>query len=293
MMTRLMYFNAVVETGSFSEAGRVLDVQPSSVSRQVTVLEKELGIALLNRTTRSIGLTEAGRQYYGYSRRILQELEEARQAVHALSDTPSGRLRLSMTVGFGESVVLPLIPAFMARYPDISVDIELTERVVDLVDENIDVALRSGRLPDSSLIATKVADNDFLLCATPAYLAQQGKPSTPDELVVFNCIRYGYVGWREWYLLGKQPVRLPINGPLTVNTVQGQKQLVLNHAGIALVPRWAVVDELGRGELVSVLPEHCFSPQESLSATYAIYLNRTLVSGKVRAFLDFLRSSLS
>ena len=292
-MTRLMYFNAVVETGSFSEAGRVLDVQPSSVSRQVTVLEKELGIALLNRTTRSIGLTEAGRQYYGYSRRILQELEEARQAVHALSDTPSGRLRLSMTVGFGESVVLPLIPAFMARYPDITVDIELTERVVDLVDENIDVALRSGRLPDSNLIATKVADNDFLLCATPAYLTQQGKPSTPDELAVFNCIRYGYAGWREWYLLGKRPVRLPINGPLTVNTVQGQKQLVLNHAGIALVPRWAVVDELGRGELVSVLPEHCFSPQETLSATYAIYLNRTLVSGKVRAFLDFLRTSLA
>ncbi len=293
MMTRLMYFNAVVETGSFSEAGRVLDVQPSSVSRQVTVLEKELGVALLNRTTRSIGLTEAGRQYYGYSRRILQELEEARQAVHALSDTPSGRLRLSMTVGFGESVVLPLIPAFMARYPDISVDIELTERVVDLVDENIDVALRSGRLPDSSLIATKVADNDFLLCATPAYLAQKGKPSTPEELSALNCIRYGYVGWREWYLLGKRPVRLPINGPLTVNTVQGQKQLVLNHAGIALIPRWAVVDELRRGELMSVLPEYAFSPQENLSATYAIYLNRTLMPGKVRAFLDFLRASLA
>ncbi|WP_345195339.1 LysR family transcriptional regulator [Kistimonas scapharcae] len=293
MMTRLMYFNAVVETGSFSEAGRVLDVQPSSVSRQVTALEKELGIALLNRTTRSIGLTEAGRQYYGYSRHVLQELEEARRAVHALSDTPRGRLRLSMTVGFGESVVLPLIPAFMARYPDIAVDIELTERVVDLVDENIDVALRSGRLPDSSLIATKVADNDFLLCATPAFLAQQGQPSTPDELTAFQCIRYGYAGWREWYLFDEQPARLPIQGSLTVNTVQGQKQLVLNHGGIALIPRWAVEDELSRGELVPLLPSHRFSPQENLSATYAIYLNRTLVSGKVRAFLDFLRASLA
>ncbi len=288
-----MYFNAVVESGSFSEAGRMLDVQPSSVSRQVTALEKELGVALLNRTTRSIGLTEAGRQYYGYSRRVLLELEEARRAVHALSDTPRGRLRLSMTVGFGESVVLPLIPAFMARYPDIAVDIELTERVVDLVDENIDVALRSGQLPDSSLIATRVAENDFLLCATPAFLTQEGQPSSPDELAAFNCIRYGYAGWREWYLLDEQPVRLAINGSLTINTVQGQKQLVLNHGGIALIPRWAVEDELRRGELATLLPAHRFSPQESLSATYAIYLNRTLVSGKVRAFLDFLRASLT
>ena len=198
-----------------------------------------------------------------------------------------------MTVGFGESVVLPLIPAFMARYPDIGLDIELTERVVDLVDENIDVALRSGQLPDSSLIATKMAENDFLLCATPAFLVQHGQPSSPDELAAFNCIRYGYVGWREWYLLNEQPVRLTINGSLTVNTVQGQKQLVLNHAGIALIPRWAVSSELYRGELKAVLSEHRFSPQESLSATYAIYLNRRLLPAKVRAFLDFLRASLT
>ncbi|MGR5149221.1 LysR substrate-binding domain-containing protein [Photobacterium alginatilyticum] len=288
MITRLQYFNCVVETGSISEASRVFDVQPSSISRQIATLEQELGVRLLNRTTRNLGLTEAGQRYYDYSQRIVAELDEAKRAVNDLQQSPKGRLRVSMTVGFGESVILPLIPDFLAMYPDIDVDLELTERVVDLVEENTDVAIRSGRLPDSTMIAKKLLANNFLLCASPEYLAKRGTPDSPQSLSNHQCIRYGYAGWREWYLMEAPIKRLDIGSAITVNTVNGQKQLLLSHAGLALMPLWAVQQELHRGELINVLPQHTFSPYEVMSSTYAIYLKRELVSPKIRVFLDYL-----
>lgn len=288
MITRLMYFNCVVETGSISETSRIFDIQPSSVSRQVAALEKELGVRLLNRTTRNIGLTEAGRTFYEYSQRIVSELDEAKRAVNDLQESPKGQLRVSMTVGFGESIVLPLIPEFMAAYPDINVELELTERVVDLVEENIDIAIRSGRLPDSNLIAKQLAYNNFLLCSSPEYLAKYDVIQSPFELDQYDCIRYGYVGWRDWYVMGDKATKLAINAGLTVNTVNGQKQLLLNQGGLALMPLWAVKDELKSGALVHVLPEHTFSPYEIISSTYAIYLKRELISPKIRVFIDFL-----
>ncbi len=157
MITRLHYFNCVVETGSISAASRIFDVQPSSISRQLAALETELGIRLLNRTTRNIGLTEAGSTYYHYSQRIVAELDEANRAVNDLQQSPKGNLKVSMTVGFGESCVLPLVPGFMQTYPDVNIELELTERVVDLVEDNADIAIRSGRIPDSNLIASKAS----------------------------------------------------------------------------------------------------------------------------------------
>lgn len=288
MITRLQYFNCVVETGSISEASRLFDVQPSSISRQIAALEKDLGVRLLNRTTRNLGLTEAGQRYYDYSQRIVAELDEAKRAVNDLQQSPRGKLRVSMTVGFGESVVLPLIPGFLHQYPDIDVDLELTERVVDLVEENIDVAIRSGRLPDSTMIAKKLLPNNFLLCASPEYLSSRGTPDSPHALNNHLCIRYGYTGWREWFLMGETVERLDVQSDITVNTVNGQKQLLLSHAGLALMPLWAVKKELKQGELVHVLPQHTFSPYEVMSSTYAIYLKRELVSPKIRVFIDYL-----
>jgi DNA-binding transcriptional LysR family regulator len=292
MFTRLHYFNCVVETGSISAASRVFDVQPSSISRQLAALETELGILLLNRTSRNVGLTEAGLTYYQYSQRIVAELDEANRAVNDLQQNPKGKLKVSMTVGFGESCVLPLIPAFMAQYPDVKIELELTERVVDLVEDNADIAIRSGRLPDSNLIARKLVDNDFLLCTSPQYLAEHGMPDSPDILVDFACIRYGYSGWRDWFLMDEKAIKLQIKDGLTVNSVNGQKQLVLNHAGLALMPLWAVKNELQNGTLVQVLAQHRFSPYESMSSTYAIYLKRDLISPKIRVFLDFLKQNI-
>ncbi|WP_028863459.1 LysR family transcriptional regulator [Psychromonas aquimarina] len=292
MLTRLHYFNCVVETGSISQASRIFDLQPSSISRQLAALEKELGITLLNRTTRNIGLTEAGQTYYQYSQRIVAELEQANRAVNDLQQNPKGNLKINMTVGFGESCVLPLIPAFIKKYPDIKIELELSERVIDLVEDNVDIAIRSGRLPDSNLIARKLADNNFILCASPEYLSTHGSPENTESLADYDCIRYGYSGWRDWFVIKEKARKLVIKEGLVVNSVNGQKQLLLNHAGLALVARWALKDELNNGTLVQVLADTVFSPYESLSSTYAIYLKRDLISPKVRVFLDFLKENI-
>jgi DNA-binding transcriptional LysR family regulator len=282
----------VVETGSISQASRVFDVQPSSISRQLAVLEQELGVRLLNKTTRNMGLTEAGQKYYEYSQRIVSEFDEAKKAVNDLQERPKGKLRISMTVGFGESIILPLIPNFMILYPDIDLKFELTERVVDLVEENIDVAIRSGRLADSTMIAKHLAFNNFFLCASPQYLADKGTPESPEDLLAHQCIRYSYSRWKDWYLMADKRVKLAVNNTISVNSVNGQKQLVLNDCGLTLMPRWAAKKELKDGSLVHVMPDHTFSPYEEISSTYAIYLKREMISAKTRVFLDFLVENL-
>ncbi|TPH13412.1 LysR family transcriptional regulator [Litorilituus lipolyticus] len=289
-INRLTYFNCVVEKGSISEASKHLDVQPSSISRQLVALEEELGVRLLNRTTRNVGLTEAGHKYYEYSQRVVAELEEAKRAINELQGNPTGTLRLSMTVGFGECVILPLIPLFREQYPNIDVELELTERVVDLIDENIDIAIRSGRLSDSTLISKHLMPNNFVVCASPSYLAKYGEPLTPNELDRHSCIKYSYRGWREWFIINETPSKLSIGKGLSINSVNGQKQLLLSHAGLALIPLWAVKEELNDGTLVQVLPQYVLSPYETLSSTYAIYLKRELTAPKTRVFLDFIAS---
>ncbi|MEY8250799.1 MAG: LysR substrate-binding domain-containing protein [Colwellia sp.] len=292
MFTRLHYFNCVVETGSISKASRLFDVQPSSISRQLTALEKELGIQLLNRTSRNIGLTEAGQTYYQYSRSIASDLDEANRAVNDLQQKPKGNLKISMTVGFAECCILPLIPSFSAQYPEIKLSLEMTGRVVDLVEENVDIAIRTGRLRDSNLIALKLANNNFLLCASPQYLVDHGLPDSPFNLMDFDCIRYEYSGWKNWFIMNEKPTKLAIKSALTIRSINGQKQLILNHAGLALMPAWAVKGELENGSLVQVLEQHVFSPYESLSSTYAIYSKRELVSPKIRVFLDYIKAHI-
>jgi DNA-binding transcriptional LysR family regulator len=292
MLTRLHYFNCVVETGSISKASRIFDVQPSSISRQLSTLEKELGVSLLNRTSRNIRLTEAGETYYHYSKGIASDLDEASRAVNDLQQKPTGNLKISMTVGFAECCILPLVPSFTAQYPEIKLSLEMTGRVVDLVEENVDIAIRTGRLPDSNLIALKLVDNDFILCASPQYLADNGLPDSPFQLMDFDCIRYEYSGWKNWFLMHEKPTKLAIKSSLTIRSINGQKQLILNHAGLALMPKWAVKGELENGSLVQVLKQYIFSPYESLSSTYAIYSKRELVSPKIRVFLDFIKAHI-
>ena len=287
-LNRLLYFNSVVETGSISKTSQIFDVQPSSISRQLAVLEQELGVRLLNKTTRNTGLTEAGHKYYEYSQRIVSEFDEAKRVVNDLQEAPKGKLNISMTVGFGESVVLPLISKFISLYPNIDIELELSERVVDLVEENIDVAIRSGRLPDSTMVARQLTLNNFLLCASPQYLVNHSTPHSPEDLINHQCIRYNYSRWKDWFLMAEVKTKLNLNNAISVNSVNGQKQLVLNDAGLALIPLWAIKNELEDGSLVQVIPEYTFSPYEELSATYAIYLKRDMISPKTRVFLDFL-----
>lgn len=292
MIKRLQYFNAVVETKNMSETSRIFDVQPSSISRQLTVLENDLGVRLINRNSRSISLTEAGYQFYRYSKQIIVELDEAKRVVNDLQEMPRGMLNISATVGFGEAVIIPLLPKFKAKYPEVDLRVELTERVLDLVEENVDVAIRSGSLSDSSMIATKLSINDFVLCASPTYLKVNGSPLRLEDLSNHLCIKYGYAGWGNWFLKGDKLESIEIENSIEINTVNGQKQLVLNHGGLALIPFWAVKGELDRGELVKVMSDYSFCPNGKETAVYAIFLRRELISPKIRVFLDFLKDQL-
>jgi DNA-binding transcriptional LysR family regulator len=181
----------------------------------------------------------------------------------------------------------------MARYPNIELELELTERIVDLVEENIDVAIRSGRLPDSTLVAKHLADNNFLLCASPQYLATNKTPHKPEDLIHHQCIRYSYMRWKDWYLMTGEKKKLDLNNGISINSVNGQKQLVLNNTGLALMPLWAIKNELTTGALIHVMPEYVFSPYEEISSTYAIYLKRDMISRKARVFLDFISEKIN
>lgn len=288
LFTRLAYFNCVVEQGSISKASRIFDIQPSSISRQLSALEKELHVRLLDRTTRNVGVTEAGQLFYQYSKRITAEFDEAKRAVSALHHSPRGSLKISTTVAFGESKILPLLPIFRAHFPEVSVEIEITERVVDLIEENVDIAIRSGRLPDSNLIAKKLVQNNFVLCSSPNYLTKKKAPQRIEDLAEHDCLVYGYKGWHDWFVLDTKPRKIDLSYYMEVDSVNGQKQLILNDGGIALIPQWAITEELNTGKLVPLLSEFTFSPCNYETSTYAIYQNRQLVSSKVRVFLDFL-----
>ncbi|MEH6453584.1 MAG: LysR substrate-binding domain-containing protein [Psychromonas sp.] len=292
MIKRLQYFNAVVEAKSISEASRVFDVQPSSISRQLAVLENDLGVRLINRNSRNVSLTEAGNRFYSYSKQIISELDEAKRVVNDLQQIPKGMLNISATVGFGEAVIIPLIPKFKAKYPEISLRVELTERVVDLIEENVDVAIRSGILSDSSMIAKKLSTNDFILCASPTYLKENGTPLTQEELANHLCIKYGYAGWGDWFLKGEKAEKIEVKNSIEINTVNGQKQMILNHGGLALIPFWAVKNELQNGQLAQVIHERSFCPHGKDTAAYAIFLRRELISPKIRVFMDFLKDHL-
>src|SRR5581483_1107867 len=186
----LQAFVQVAETGSFSEAARRLRSSKSAISRQVSGLETELGARLLHRTTRSLTLTEAGRGYFERAARILADLDDADRSVSTLQAAPRGKLRVNAPMSFGFLHLAPALPDFLARYAEVEVDVIMNDRFVDLVDEGFDVAVRIGHLEDSSLVARKLAPVRRVVCASPAYLAARGTPTSPEELKAHDCLCY-------------------------------------------------------------------------------------------------------
>ncbi len=284
----MVIFTRAVEEGSFSAAARDLDLTPSAVSKQIRRLEDRLGVRLFNRTTRRISLTEAGQGYYERSARIIQEIEEAEEAVTSLNENPRGTLRVAATAAFGRVEVLPRINDFLARYPDISMEFELTDRHVDLVEEGIDVAIQwREQMEDPSLIARKLCVNRRIICATPEYMQRNGLPSTPEQLLEHNCLTlYEVSQFNDWEFEDERKGRrvLHVKGNFRANTADGLYEAVLAGAGLARLSTWLVVPDIRAGRLVPVLPEY---PHEN-SAFYVLYPHRRHLSRKVRAFVDFL-----
>ena len=282
-------FVKVAELHSFSQAAARLNTSKSVVSRHVAALEAQLGLRLFHRTTRSLTLTEAGRGYFERVSQILVDLEAADQSVSHLQVVPRGRLKVSAPMSFGFLHLAPALPDFLAAYPELDVDVIMSDRFVDLVEDGFDVAVRIGALSDSSLIAKKLAPIRRVICASPQYIAAHGTPKTPKDLRDHQCLcNSGQSSGQEWRFNmpdGKR-VMVAVTGRMTMNNGDALRVAALNHLGLIDIPTFIVGRDLQAGALISVLEEYL--PQTL--ALHAVYSHARHLSPKVRAFIDFLAS---
>lgn len=279
-------FARVVETDGFSAAARRMGLSRAMVSRLVRQLEDALGTRLLNRTTRRLSLTEAGRAYYERCVSLLAELDALESSVSELTTDARGVLRVNAPVTFGYLHVAPLLPQFLQRHPQASIELTLNDRVVNLVEEGYDLAIRIGRLSDSSLVARRLAPVRLVACASPDYLARHGVPETPSDLAQHNCLGYTYAAQlREWVLeRGDERQTVHVRGNLDANSGDAIRVAGLAGLGIMLQPTFIVGDDLRRGALVRVLDDWVAAD----IAVHAVYPHRRHLSTKVRLFIDLL-----
>ena len=286
----LRSFVAVVESGSFVRAAEQMDASTAAISRRIAALEQALGSQLINRTTRRLDITEAGRRFYEDVLNIIQLLGEAEERVRVGREAATGLLRVAAPLSFGIGRIAPVLPAFMRRHPDLKVQLLLEDRYTDLHSEAIDVAVRiGGSLRDSSLIATRIGSISRIFCAAPDYLARNGEPTTPEEVKQHCCLHYSLLSLRdEWGFLFKDPGEtVDIRSSLSANNAEVLKKCAIEGMGITLLPRFVVEDALSEGCLQQVMDAYAPNP----SGLYAVRPSRRFVSARVRLFIDFLRES--
>ncbi len=284
----MQLFVRVVEEGSFSAAARFLGVTPSSVSRQVSQLEGELGARLFHRTTRKQSLTEPGEIYFQHAHRIVADLEVARLAVSRLRDSPSGSLHITVEADFAVAFVAPILAEFLYRYPDVQVRLSMSAGMIDLVETGIDLAIRMGQLDDSSLVARKIATSQSLVCASPAYLAQHGTPTHPGELEAHSCLSFRTrPGKNHWsFKVAEDTLDVSISGRLNANSLVFLRDAALAGLGIIMIPTWMIQDGLKHGHLVPLLEDFPSVPPST--PIHAVFAHNRHLAPKVRAFVDFL-----
>lgn len=284
-LAALRAFVQVVESGGFTQAANRLGQSKSVVSRQVGLLEAELGARLLNRTTRKLTPTDVGRAYFARLQPLLAELDEAADEARQAQTMPRGRLRVTAPVSFGALHLAPALPAFMERYPEVEIDLSLADRFVNLIEDGFDMAVRIGRLADSSLIARKLAPIRRVICASPAYLAAHPAPRIPADLADHWCLNH-FALEGEWRLRDPDGGEKIIRGPSRFRTDSGEVLRIMALAGHGMIalPTFFVGDDLKAGRLVSVLVG--FVPQHS--AVHAVYPSGRHPPARLRAFLDFL-----
>ncbi len=283
----LSAFVAVSEANGFAAGARRLGVSPSAVTRLIGALESELGVRLIQRTTRSLGLTEAGRRYLGQARRILADLDEANAELQNERAVPRGRLVVSAPRMFGRLHVAPRLSAYMIRYADVIVDLQLNDRVVNLVEEGIDIAIRIGALDDSSLVARRLGETRRVVVASPAYLARFGRPERPERLAEHQIALFASPDApHEWHFFaeGGGDIRVRLSPRLLTNSNEAAIDHVLAGGGLARVMAYQVMDDVGAGRLEVVLAAY-EAPTLPISA---VYPSSRLLSAKVRLFIDQL-----
>jgi DNA-binding transcriptional LysR family regulator len=293
-MTRLQnleVFVQVVNSGNFAKAASVLDINPSAISRRISSLEDQLGVRLFNRTTRSLSLTEVGERYFSRCLNILAELEEADREAKHHSEAPQGVLHMSCSTLFAHRHLLARLPEFLANYPRLEVQLALTDDLVDIVGEGIDVAIRIGELADSALITRRLVSDRRIICAAPAYLDRYGTPTTPDDLANHNCLALNAykTTLNQWRFRDPVGVReMSVGGNFTVNSGVALYEAVLAGLGIARVTAFLADQALRSGQLIRLLSEY---EDESDVGIYAIFPSNRYLLPKVQCFVEFLVKS--
>ena len=283
-------FVRVIDTGSFSAAARYQGVGQPAVSKAVAQLEDWLGVRLLLRSTRSLAPTEAGRNFYDHAKRTVEEADEAVRAARGAAVGLSGRLRVSAPVCFARLHVIPRLPDFLASHPQLDLDLRLDERNVDLVDEGIDVALRMGDLPDSSMLVRRIGQARRLVIATPAYLERHGTPTSPDDLQGHQLVIYTHDGVGEACTFRRGAVETTIvpRGRISITASEGVRAAVLADIGLTVASEWSFTPELASGAVVPVMVDWVLAP----IALSAVFPTGRLVSAKARAFIAFVEHCL-
>lgn len=283
-LSAMNMFVRVVETGSFSAVAKEISSTQPTVSKNIAELESWLGAKLLNRSTRSLRLTETGADYYERCVAILQDVEEAEQTVGQLQTQPKGLVRVSAMVAFGRLHIVPRLTSFFDAYPDIRVDVRLNDRVVDLVEEGIDVAFRMGVLPDSNLIARKLCASPFVTVGTPDYFKKNGIPGHPSELRDHNYLSYSEGRPNETtYKEDGHPFHVRTEGNFLSNNTEAMRTALLSGLGVTRAPKWLVGDSLASGELIEVLQEFRPDPLD----IFAVFPPGRHQPSRVRSFIDY------
>lgn len=280
-------FVYVAEYESFTRAAKELGLSTAQVSRQISALEKRLNIKLLYRTTRKVSLTEEGRVFYQHCRSVLDGLDAAEQAVSSLQSKPQGRIKLTMPVTYGEQQIVPLLNDFMVKYRDIEVTTFLSNQKMDLIEGSYDLAIRIGKLSDSTMMAKKLSRRTNFVCAAPVYLDRYGIPATLSELDQHNCL----LGTRDyWHFVEKGRERnLPVSGTVQYNSGHSLVDAALKGLGMVQLPDYYVQKYLESGELVSLLDSYR-EPEESI---WAVYPHNRHLSPKIRLLVDYLAEHLA
>ena len=281
----MLIFSRVVEEGSFSAAARKLGISKASVSREISALEERLGAQLLRRTTRRMSLTEVGDVFHARCKRVVEEAEAAELSVSQLQAAPQGSIRMAVPMSFGHLQIAPRLPRFLARYPGVRVEVEATDRVVDLVHERVDLSVRIRRPLEGSYVLRKLCPIRVLMCASPDYLALHGAPSEPGDLREHNCLAYRGPS-SVWYFSNGEEIET--SGTMCVDNGDALRQAAIAGLGVVYLPTFLVADDVRAGRLVALLGEHT----RRETGLYAVYPESRHLSPKVRAMLDWLVEEL-
>ena len=280
-------FVAVAEAQSFTGAARSLETSVAQISRKVAALEDRLSIKLLIRTTRKVSVTEAGQTYYQHCRHLVEGLKQADRAITELNATPQGRLKITSSVTYGEQLIAPLLSDFMLMYPQLELELVLSNQTFDLIEQDFDLAIRLGRLTDSTMMAKRLSSRQVRVCASPGYIEKYGEPHTLSELSQHNCLIGSLPVWR--FIENKKEKSVRVKGSVHCNSGAALTNAALKGLGIVQLPDFYVQESMDKGELVEILAPY----REPKEGIWAVYPNNRHLSTKVRLLVEFLAKELA